>query len=340
MIIGIGSQNAVSFTDDTSLDTRLTDNRKVSVHAQVLRECRLDWFYTLIRDFPQIKGELKSASLIDNYFSLPQAIRRQIQSTLRQVRVHITDPRPYIADVKTALSDILTDQNPDEFLRRLETEQNEIADSLRRKLTRFVARKMFLDSPSQRLKRKYRICHDFYSLRLMPDYIDESLKDSDFTYFEDNKSRIQINKLSVFTSKSASVFSPAMDTMDELLENPYQVMSPIGAWKLNRELCLPHAFDAGNDKAIEWIDGRRHEVLAMSDKDHWFRQLQLQAPLESIDSKDSFFVQAADIAAGLAKAICERKSLVELVRLFDYVTYNGQRLSEDAAIDIHRKKVP
>jgi hypothetical protein len=57
-------------------------------------------------------------------------------------------------------------------------------------------------------------------------------------------------------------------------------------------------------------------------------------PLESIDSKKSVFVQAADIAAGIAKATYERAGLLGVVRLFEYTTYNGKRISSDDAIAI------
>jgi hypothetical protein len=55
-------------------------------------------------------------------------------------------------------------------------------------------------------------------------------------------------------------------------------------------------------------------------------------PFEGIDSKDSYFVQAADFAAGIVTELWERETLVQVVRSFDYVTYNGKRIGEiDAA---------
>ena len=55
-------------------------------------------------------------------------------------------------------------------------------------------------------------------------------------------------------------------------------------------------------------------------------------PFKGIDSKDSYFVQAADFAAGIVTEIWERETLVQVVRSFDYVTYNGKRIGEtDAA---------
>jgi len=60
-------------------------------------------------------------------------------------------------------------------------------------------------------------------------------------------------------------------------------------------------------------------------------------PLEPVDSGDSFFVQAADIAAGIVTALWNRSTLAEVVRTFDYVTYNGRRIGESEAETITAK---
>lgn len=54
-------------------------------------------------------------------------------------------------------------------------------------------------------------------------------------------------------------------------------------------------------------------------------------PLIEINSAESVPIQAADIAAGIARELWYRNTLVQLVEQFEYVTYNGQRLSEDNA---------
>ena len=58
------------------------------------------------------------------------------------------------------------------------------------------------------------------------------------------------------------------------------------------------------------------------------------APLPELDSRSSFLVQAADFAAGIAREIWSRNSLPHLVDTFDYVTYNGSRISESEAVTI------
>ena len=52
--------------------------------------------------------------------------------------------------------------------------------------------------------------------------------------------------------------------------------------------------------------------------------------LPELDSKESFFLQAADFAAGIAREIWSRNTLAHLVGAFDSVTYNGKRIYEAA----------
>jgi hypothetical protein len=59
-------------------------------------------------------------------------------------------------------------------------------------------------------------------------------------------------------------------------------------------------------------------------------------PLMELDSAGSEHIQAADIAAGIARELWLRYNLVHVVRHFHYVTYNSERLSVDKAASIQR----
>ena len=50
-----------------------------------------------------------------------------------------------------------------------------------------------------------------------------------------------------------------------------------------------------------------------------------------VESKESFYIQAADIAAGIASHIYASEGLIGVVERFEYVTYNGVRLSRSDA---------
>jgi hypothetical protein len=88
----------------------------------------------------------------------------------------------------------------------------------------------------------------------------------------------------------------------------------------------------GDTQEVQWIDGERHDVLRRIDRRGMF-PVQL-APFPELDSRSSFLVQAADFAAGIAREIWSRSSLPHLVDRFDYVTYNGRRISESEAVTI------
>lgn len=75
MILSAGSPGALSFTDDTSLPNA---SAKVSIHAQVVRELPLDWFYTLLQRVPARTGELKSNTVVQVFFALAVFERRAI----------------------------------------------------------------------------------------------------------------------------------------------------------------------------------------------------------------------------------------------------------------------
>jgi hypothetical protein len=344
LILEIGSETAVSFTDDTSLDSRTTNNEKVSVHAEIVREKPLDWYIKLVSLYPDIKGELKSSSVTDCFFSLAETERNRLISTLKFVRIHIADPRPYFSDVKKAIKNILPNNDVDGFLARLKVAQNEAAQRLEDMLKRQAAIKMAYDSPSERLKFWLRLVRQasgwgfagfldddgpFYQSR----YADNFFSEFDFTPFEDKKGYIRLNSLSVYSSKSGPVFT---DVLDDISNNPTFYTEPLSSFSITKKLSLGRAYDKGDDKAIDWIRDKREEVIRAADRFGRYSWLTPRDPIESLESHKSILLQAADFAAGIAKTILEREGLVPLVKTFEYVIYNGSRISEDDALKVIR----
>ncbi len=93
MLIEPGPSGVASFTDDSSPDSRRPRGTKVSIHAQVLREQPLDWFYKLISYFPDAPGELKADRILAVFRALPEWVQQTVWSGLAGVRIHISDPR-------------------------------------------------------------------------------------------------------------------------------------------------------------------------------------------------------------------------------------------------------
>ncbi|MEK7996063.1 MAG: hypothetical protein AAB403_19865, partial [Planctomycetota bacterium] len=311
-----------------------------SIHAQVVRGLPLDWFYTLLPRAPNPTGELKSELIVEVFFALPEYERRKVLRTLKTVRIHITDPRPYTCNVDEALSEIVPGGDVPGFFRRLDKARHQAAESERRKL---IARRMLWDAPPQQIKLKHLVWEYQSGLRirmtrpeplideeLMPYFDGEQPKDFDFTPFERSKKNI-VNVLSDFLSKSESVFCEAMDAMDETIERGVQLPILV-SHRLSKILSAPHAFDKGNTREVQWIDGERRGLMTQIGR---YRMVPAQPhSLLELDSKESFLVQAADFAAGIAREIWHRNNLPRLIGAFDYVTYNGRRISETEAIDI------
>jgi hypothetical protein len=51
----------------------------------------------------------------------------------------------------------------------------------------------------------------------------------------------------------------------------------------------------------------------------------------------SYLVQTADIAAGFASKLLEVGGLLRVATIFEYVTYNGARLTQADAERLHKK---
>jgi hypothetical protein len=191
MILTAGSPEALSFTDDTSLPNV---GAKVSIHAQVIRELPLDWYYALLQRAPSHTSELKSTVIVEVFFTLPDFERRRVLSTLKQVRIHVTDPRPYTHQVDELLTDIVPGGDVPEFIKRLDRAQQQVAQNERRKL---IARRMLRDAPSKQIRLKHLLLECQAGLRistwqreplvdkeLMPYFVEKPPKDFDFTPFE------------------------------------------------------------------------------------------------------------------------------------------------------------
>jgi hypothetical protein len=310
----------------------------VSINAQVIREFPQNWYYTLLQRGPQHDGELKSSVIIDVFFALPEYERNKVLATLKQVRIHITDPRPYTYDVDEALADLVRDRNVLGFLKRLEKAQRQVA---RRARAELIARKMWRDAPSYQLRLKHLLYEYQSGLRIDLDprevMEDDGLPLFPVKHVEFDVSRLErsgkdaVNVFAPYLCKSESVFRDALANMDALLEAG--VASPwLVAADVTKVLAKARAFDAGHPDEIAWVGSEREEVVEWIDP-HGRFPIPL-GRLSEPDSKGSFLLQAADYAGAIAREYWDRNKLPHLVDAFDYVTYNGQRICESQAAAI------
>ncbi len=154
----------------------------------------------------------------------------------------------------------------------------------------------------------------------------------DIEQFRKKKATV-IGVISKFLSASASVFTPATDKLTlggDLAAPP----PPARLREAAETLCQSHAFDRGDKKQIAWMKEQR---LCVLDRTLTPFYSPVPGPLIEVDSASSEHIQAADIAAGIAREFWYRRSLVEVVSHFSYVTYNAERLSVDKAASIQRR---
>lgn len=333
-----------SFSDDTSLPHA---GATVSIHAQILPGQPLDWFYTLLTRAPNHLGEPKSTLIVQVFFSLPAEERRTVLATLKSARIHISDPRPYIRSVDEALADVLHANVPG-FIQQLDRAQQQNAEKARRKM---IAEAMLDDAPPRQIGLRYRVWelesgtryttpvlpNRFLASEFLPYKPPEPPKRFDFAPFERRKKNV-VNVVSPYLSKSQAVFGEAMDILDRAIAS--RDASPLlFSASLCRLLAASHAFDKGNTQQVAWIDGQRRDLMNRIDQHGLFDKE--PGPLSELDSQESPLIRAADFAAGIAREVWYRNSLPHLTGTFDYVTYNGKRLSEtDAGVieaDLARK---
>ncbi len=77
----------------------------------------------------------------------------------------------------------------------------------------------------------------------------------------------------------------------------------------------------------------------LSANDAFFSAIARPSKYVELESKSSYYVQAADFAAGIATDIYTSEKLIGVVRRFEYVTFNGRRVSRSDAEEEMRKKL-
>jgi hypothetical protein len=330
------SIHVASFTDDTSLPHA---GFRVSIHAQIIREHRISWYFFLKDRTPHERGEFKD-QVLNTFFALTETDREKVFKTLSTVRIHIVDPRPYTADLHDALEKYLPKGTKiSDFLKRLDAATAHL-EPVRRTALELVAESILRDAPAERLKLRYKAWEYASGVSAIP--IDDPVCIGMSATPEPPKSRVDLtpfqhrnasvlNDVANFVSASASVFSPAIDEFEEAADDYFFTSPMAGPWLINSTLGQSHAFDEGHTHAVKWIEQQRMDVLSEIDSKRHFYPEYLPQPLQELVSTESVPIQAADIAASIARELWYRNSLPHLVSRFEYVTFNGDRLSQARA---------
>jgi hypothetical protein len=186
----------------------------------------------------------------------------------------------------------------------------------------FVTESIILDSPAQRLE--FSIQANRYSgfgfgSFDLPGFRRKELA-TDLEPFR-KKKKSSIGVAASWVSRSASIFADAVDFADRRTWGEYEMRQQVGEM-----LQRAHAFDEGDEAAIEWMEDQREYFTSFNNSVMYLGPSPLYG---RIDSRLSPRIQAADIAAGIAERIYDKHRIVGLVERFDYVTFNGERLTEE-----------
>lgn len=332
-VIPPGNANARSFNDDSSPDSRLTADLKVSVNAQVLPGSSLDWYYRILQLCASVRGELKSAEVWPRFQAVQGQNRDLIWAGLSRVRIHIVDPRPYRSRFNHILRGVLKVDNPSVFLRERVASKEPFAVWLSQQGQIFTADRILSDSVGARVHSVSRFVSDQPFL-LGDDGDDEIqvLRLSDFGL----EIKPLVRKVSVWAAKSAAVFHEALDAFTEVDPETALYSNYLIRARMKARVLDTHTFDSGDQRQINLLERARTTILENL-KEFSYRMAPTEPkPYVQLGSTDSYLIQAADIAAGIVGRMLETQTLAAVVGAFEYVTYNGRRLSISDAEELMR----
>lgn len=329
MILLPGDADARSFNDDSSPDTRVTSNLKVSVDAQVIPGSSLAWYYDLLLTCGPSTGELKSSVVWEKFLGCPTEEQERIWKGLSKVRIHIVDPRPYKESADNILRAMWKRHDAPEVLSQLRKEGRPEASFLNQSLTRFAAQQIVDDSSAGR-------AHSlaYYAADLLIGSVDVGPVIDVRLFGSDTKPLLR--QATQWAAKSAATFHEAVEIfMGVDAEFDFYRYAPdeFLRRKMKARILDKHAFDKGDAKQIERLENARDKVLDVLQtfEANPFGPKPMPSAVRrhvEVDSSGSFLVQAADIAAGFASKLLENGGLVRVVTTFEYVTHNGVRLTQ------------
>lgn len=320
MFLGSEPLDALSFTDETSRQNNEKTARRVWTHAQISKFANIQWFLELRSLYPEIKGEFKSSSAIDNFYKLPGSIRAKVSPGLRAARIHLVDTFAYEAESKQLMRHIYKCDNYEKVLRT--NENQAFAKRLITGMEEYVTKQILLDSPAQRLERDLQARglsgFGYYASLIRQESGRRELA-IDLDPFKKGRKNMT-DTAAKWVSKSGAVLSDAVEFAGRGFYGEYEARQQV-AEMVNKA----HAFDEGDDSSIKWIKGQRdHFVLNTVYGLHGF----LKPLYGSIDSRLSLRTQAADIAARIGQRIYDDNGLNGLLDQFDYITFNGEKITE------------
>lgn len=337
-----------SYSDESSPRTYLTGDRKVEVRGEVLRDDPLEWYAALRAQRPDV-SEWKGKILLEELPSLPAGLRRRVKQGLRRVRIHIQDPRPYIFE-------------HDRIWRRVAGEPFNWAEMEGRRHHGDEQARRILDFAENTVSRL--LLHESALGRLS--YLVESTGAAGVVVFPAGDSQEEedlfrhametdlrkltsdgaslVRRVTEYTAKMAPVFISAREialkrAFQDLRQIRYTTFGSQIPGHLREALHLRHGYDKGDRALVDMVDERRKDLVERLQRRPPFGEgTDRLVPLreDTTDSIVSPHVQAADMAARYASVLYEKPDdggLDRIVHEFEYVSFNGRRVSAKDAKD-------
>jgi hypothetical protein len=347
VIIFTGSDEAVSFTDDGSPDSRLTGD-KVCISGQINRELSLDWYYKIIQFFPDVQGELKSKEVAERFKNFPASARTVIWAGMSRVKIHIVDPRSHRHRINNIIRRAWKNDQAPQLLAQGEQQGQPLAKYFSARLREMMADSILQDSTAARVQSLGRVFLDFFGLSVPPEslqpFFGRARRPAQPLISIDDfrKPKSLVRDVTAWSAKSSAAFHSALDAAMIPDDDAFGMMrfadGDFFRRKMAAQLLPVHAFDDGNQKHLDLLDDKRNELFReLAAHDHVYGLVRKRPGIVPVESRESFYVQAADIAAGIASQIYGIHGLIGVLEKFEYVTYNGIRVSRSDAEEEMRK---
>lgn len=340
VIILDGSGEAISFNDEGSPHSHKTDHTKVYIDAQVNRTLSLDWFYKLLAFFPDVPGELKSGVIVAKFKDLPTETRDRIWRSLSRVRIHIVDPRPHYRQIDNMLRAAWGKDDAPDNLRQMATQGSYAARSMLARMREMVADSILKDSTAMRVQWFGRALSDPLFGMNLPEplsFLVRSPLDSEplirVEDFGSTGDRDVVRNVASWSAKASAAFHAALDAAmsadeSDVMNYGFGLERAVRR-RMTQELLPLHAFDKGNRHHIDLLESSRRSIIdELAANDRFFALIARQKRgFVELESKESYYVQAADFAAGISGDIYASHKLIGVVERFEFVSFNGVRVS-------------
>jgi hypothetical protein len=341
VIIFDGDGEAISFNDEGSPDSRETGRTKVHINAQVNRSLSLDWFYRLIAFFPDIRTELKSGIIVAKFKDLPIETRDRVWRSLHRVRIHIIDPRPHYRRTENMVRKSWKNDDAPENFRQQAAQGSLVARYMLAMMREMVADSILRGSAAMRVQSLAHALSDpLFAVPLsneLSPFFGSNRDPSPLITLEDFGRRTDPNivrNVASWSAKASAAFHSAHDAAWAEADQTYDGwdFGRAARIRMAQELLPSHAFDKGNRPHVELLEQSRQSMVdEVTANDRFYAAIARPTAFVEVESKQSYYAQAADFAAGIASDIFATHKLLGVVERFEYVSFNGIRGSRTDA---------